>query len=109
VICPACQTAHGEPAPRFCDGCGLALPRVRPAPSARRLDPAESLVRCPDCGTPATARRCRACGARVRWPEDMLPPDEEAPGKPPAPALELEDDSVAIIDVPLDDDPPEGH
>ncbi len=104
MICPSCQTPHAEPAPRFCDGCGLALPRVRPAATATRAagagDPAE--VRCQECGTPATARRCRGCGARVRWPEDVIPPDEqEGMGRPPAPALDLGSDDAGV-DVELD-------
>jgi hypothetical protein len=107
VICPACQHEHADPAPRFCDACGLALPRVRPSTDARARADTEVEVRCAECGQPATSRRCRACGARVRWPEDMVPPDEESPGKPPAPALELPDEGGD--DIPVDDDPSEGR
>ena len=106
MICPHCQTAHAEPAPRFCDGCGLALPRVRPPAAARAAGDAAPEVRCSECGQQATARRCRACGARVRWPEDVIPPDESAPGRPPAPALEL-DDGADDLAVDLDGDGPE--
>jgi len=99
VICPACQTAHAEPAPRFCDGCGLALPRLRRAAPAAG-EAAAAGIRCGECGTPATSRRCRGCGARVRWPEDLIPPDErDEMGKPPAPALELPDAPDESLEV----------
>ena len=102
MTCPHCQTAHVEPAPRFCDGCGLALPRLR-SPAAARAGSETLEVRCSECGVLATARRCRACGARVRWPEDVIPPDEGAPGKPPAPALELPDGEDAGLDLEGED------
>ena len=103
MICPACQTAHAEPAPRFCDGCGLALPRLRRAAPAAAAAPVE--IRCAECGLIASSRRCHGCGARVRWPEDVLPPDEQDMGRPPAPALELPDDVGA--DEVLEVDPGE--
>jgi hypothetical protein len=108
MICPSCQAEQPDPAPRFCDACGLALPKVRRAAAPAGTGSAD--VRCQECGVVATARRCRGCGARVRWPEDVIPPDEQGSGKPVAPALELEggegdeDLGVEIVDLP-----PRGH
>ena len=111
MICPSCQHEHAEPAPRFCDACGLALPRLRrAAPAASAAG--EVVVRCQECGAQASARRCRGCGARVRWPDDVIPPDEqEGVGKPAAPALELDDGQggEAAFAVEVDDDPGAGH
>jgi hypothetical protein len=108
VICPSCQHEHADPAPRFCDACGLALPKLRRA--AAPAATAEVVVRCQECGAQASARRCRGCGARVRWPDDVIPPDEqEGVGKPAAPALELDDgqgeDAAFAVEV---DDPGAG-
>ncbi len=96
MTCPHCQTAHADPPPRFCDACGLALPRLRVAAAPRSASAEPILIRCPECGQPATSRRCAGCGSRVRWPEHMIPPDEQdGMGKPAAPALELADDDQA--------------
>jgi hypothetical protein len=78
------------------------LPRVRRAAAAPAA--AEPVtVRCQECGAQASSRRCRGCGARVRWPEDVIPPDEqEGVGKPAPPALELDDglgDAALTVDV----------
>ena len=103
MICPSCQSEQPDPAPRFCDACGLALPKLRRAAAPASGQAPD--VRCQECGVVATARRCRGCGARVRWPEDVIPPDEQDAGKPAAPALELEepegeDLGVDIVDLP---------
>ena len=99
MICPSCQTPHAEPVPRFCDACGLALPRVRRAATAPTGADAE--VRCAECGVVAHSRRCSGCGARVRWPEGVIPPDE-LEGRPLPPALELHEDEDAPA-LELDD------
>jgi hypothetical protein len=105
VICPSCQTEQPDPAPRFCDACGLALPKLRRAAPAVTADAV--VVRCQECGAQASSRRCRGCGARVRWPEDMIPPDEQdGVGKPAPPALELDEGpgEDAAFAVEVDDD-----
>jgi hypothetical protein len=99
VVCAACGTAHAPPGPRFCDACGLALPRVRHPGERKASAEAATEVRCPECGLPATARRCRGCGAKVRWPDDVVPPDEADVGKPAAPALELGDDAGPALEL----------
>jgi hypothetical protein len=68
--CQHCQVELADPPQRMCDACGMATGAARPKPPATALDE----VRCPECGLPATSRRCRGCGARVRWPEDATPP-----------------------------------
>jgi hypothetical protein len=54
----------------------------------------------------ATSRRCSGCGARVRWPEDVVPPDEEGVGRPPAPALELPQGEAEVDTLELGEDDP---
>jgi hypothetical protein len=112
--CPNCQTPVPEPpASKFCDGCGLALPvlrsaNVRARARARAEEP--TAVRCPECGLHASARRCRGCGALVRWPEGVIPPDEQGdmPGKGADPALELPDDGMHLeLGEPEAEAPPE--
>ena len=74
--CPSCHAELPEPFTRFCEGCGLANPHYKP-PRARKADePTKEIVRCPECGLPAESRRCRGCGAPVRWPEGINPPGE---------------------------------
>jgi hypothetical protein len=73
--CLHCQRPLPEPMGRFCDGCGLANPHYR-APAKKVIAPEPSLIRCPECGLPASSRRCRGCSALVRWPEGLAPPDE---------------------------------
>jgi hypothetical protein len=73
--CPTCQAELAEPFTRFCDGCGLANPYYRPPPKATATKvPLE--VRCDECGLLAVSRRCRGCGAAVKWPEGVSPPGE---------------------------------
>jgi hypothetical protein len=96
MTCPWCQAELADPPPsKFCDGCGLALPMARARPGAGRAAAGgkgeAAVIRCGECGTVATSRRCRGCGARVRWPADVVPPDEEVQ-RPIPPALELDDD-----------------
>ena len=75
VVCPSCQAPQPDPpTSRFCDACGLALPVRRRAATEKIAEGAEP-VRCPECGVPAVALRCRACGSRVRWPEGQDPPE----------------------------------
>jgi hypothetical protein len=75
--CPSCQAPLPEPAPRFCESCGLFLPRV-----ARRATAPDGPVevRCTSCGVVATGRRCQACGVPVRWPDGQAPPGEAEVG-----------------------------
>lgn len=75
MTCPHCAAPQSDPPSRFCDACGLALPVVRRA-AAPAATAGEEEVRCPECGLVARARRCRGCGAPVRWPEHLVPPDE---------------------------------
>ncbi len=76
--CPHCSAPLPEPAPRFCDACGLAVPRPRQAVPADAAAPEEE-VRCQECGLVATGSRCRGCGAKIRWPEGVEPIDERRP------------------------------
>jgi hypothetical protein len=93
--CPYCQTEQPDPPTRFCAACGLAIPGVRPA-SWRTGQAQDDVVRCVECGIAATSRRCRGCGAPIRWPDGVEPPDEEgAPGSGPAPELSLDVDVTA--------------
>jgi len=82
VLCPSCQAEQPDPPGRFCEACGVALPRLAASNTAQeKARAAEPLqVRCPECGMPAMARKCRACGARVSWPDDVTPPDEDPRG-----------------------------
>ena len=107
--CPNCQTPVPEPAGRFCDACGLALPVARRVAPRGKPEPIE--VRCPECGLHAYSRRCRGCGAQVRWPEGMLPPDEmnDMPGKGADPALELDEGNALELGEAFEtEEPPAG-
>jgi hypothetical protein len=64
MICPNCGAEQPEPAPRFCDACAVALPRLRVA----QVSKAAPETRCLECGLPATGARCRGCGAKVSVP-----------------------------------------
>lgn len=86
--CPYCQTAQPEPPPRLCVACARAIPGVRPPAWKAAAD--KPVIRCIECGTVATRRRCGVCAAPVRWPDDLEPPDDDgAPGQGPAPDLVL--------------------
>jgi hypothetical protein len=101
MLCPYCQTLQPTPAPRFCVGCNVVIPGHRPT-SWRSEDDAPK-VRCQDCGVACTRRVCRACGCRVRWPEDLVPFDEQDHAPPPEPAPtpdgELPGEEVDLGDV----------
>ena len=73
--CPHCQTPLADPVPRFCDTCGMST-GARVAPKKPATDAAPTEMKCPDCGMIARTRRCRGCGAPVRWPDGVEPPGE---------------------------------
>lgn len=78
MVCQHCQTEQPDPPPKFCDACGLAtgaMPRKAVSAAAAKAK-ADAEIRCPECGLLAVSRRCSGCGAKVRWPDDVLPIDE---------------------------------
>jgi hypothetical protein len=100
VLCPHCKTEQPEPPPKFCDKCGLVtgLKRPTPASASAKKKQEELEVHCSECGIIATSRRCRGCGSKIRWPDDVLPPDER-PVRATGPAIELE---APVLELPPD-------
>jgi hypothetical protein len=79
MICPSCGAEQRTPS-RFCDACGLSM-GVAPSafaevdPAEEPLETTEVEVRCLECGMTAQGKRCRGCGAPIKWPEDLEPTD----------------------------------